>query len=74
MSLDRDDQQGGSQDARDERNEDAHVTEKNQADHTGLRKVIFLSGVEGGARKRIVAMHSVDVFEEEHTVAQGNKH
>ena len=74
VSFERDDQQGGRQHKHDQRDEDPQVKEKNQVDHSGLREGLFLSGVEGRERKKIVTIHSIVVLEEEHTLAQGNKH
>lgn len=74
VSLERDDQQGGCKDEHDQRNEDPHLKENSQVGHIGLSGDFFLSGVGGGDRNVIVTVHSVDVFEEEHTGAQGNKH
>lgn len=74
VSFERDDQQGGRQHKHDQRDEDPQVKEKNQVDHSGLREGLFLSRVEGRERKKIVTIHSIVVLEEEHTLAQGNKH
>lgn len=74
VSLERDDQQSGCEDEHAQRDDDPRVKDKNQVDHIGFSEVIFLRGVEGGDSRRTVTMHSVDVFEEESTMAQGNKH